>query len=692
MTPAAGMVKIANSIEPIIFRARLNPVLRFYAWGGFDLARWLKRPAQKIAEIWFCSTQADGVSFFNGMSFARAVEANPRAMLGSHFTSKPTFSKVLGKDQNQPQIVQIGFKEKIVGREQDFIDAMERERLLVVQLKDELNRILALVRDAVKRQETFDEYRLAYEDWVSEESAVGWTLGHGPKFNGAKIAEVIQGYGFDVTVFGRLTDVRRELAGYLHTIELKPGQTIIAPVGYIHSIVGSHQTHPLVNEAKNEAWYIFSPGKNDAGKDVLFYFEPQQTSNTTYSLFDFPTPIVFADGRAEMRKDLTKGLGAILIAGEEPPETDEAAIRLIAERTVRFEPAKPEDFIVNAKTRNVSTEYRAVAARVERAVGGSYRVIENAPFVLDTITLNGSVKTPAEVTVTPLDGSYSDIVVLEGEVTITIDGKRETLAAGDAIFFPASDAVPRTIETSADARLARSYPPQEIAVPEAASGEWLKKYAAEPSVQELVATMETIAEMVGEAVDMVVILAYDTGMAQRDAGTDDGSLLTSRLVESVLNKHLGDVGKNLVVTLNGSGAGLAHQIEAERSRLERQGKKVRSVVAIAGSATVQQNGDALQKLGTVLSVHSAPGFYNAIPDLYDLALRIAYERLDVIDCLRRISVPPAADDEGSDLLRPLTGGIIRVLPKIRPVNLEAEREAQQTVQHALRSLNGPREG
>jgi mannose-6-phosphate isomerase class I len=464
MKQPVDAMTIANAKKPILFRASVNPVLRSYAWGGFDLAHWLKRPGERIAEIWFCSTQDDGVSSINGVSFARVVSANPKAMLGSRFASKPTFSKVLAKDQNQPQIVQIGFNEKIVGREQEFINRMKNERHYVVQLKDTINRMLALIRDERKRHEAFEEYRQGYEAWVSEESAAGWTLGHGPSFTGTKITTVIRDSGFDVTVFGRLADVRRELAGCLNTIELKPGQTIIAPVGYIHSIVGSHQTHPLVNEVKNEAWYIFSPGKNEAGKEVLFYFEPQQTSNTTYSPFDFPTPVVYANARAEMRKDLTKGLGAILAEGEEAPENDEAAIQCIVERTVKFESTKPEDFIVNAKARNVSTAYRAKGAKAARAVGGSYRVIENMPFVLDTITLQGSAQAPAEVTVTPLDDSYSDIVILEGEVTIAIENQKETLTAGDSIFFPASDKVPRTITASTNACFARSYPPPEDAV------------------------------------------------------------------------------------------------------------------------------------------------------------------------------------------------------------------------------------
>jgi mannose-6-phosphate isomerase-like protein (cupin superfamily) len=381
-------------------------------------------------------------------------------MLGSRFASKPTFSKVLGKDQNQPQIVQIGFNQKIVGRKQEFISRMQEERRLVVHLKDELNRMLAFIEDETQRRQVFEEYRRGYEAWVSEESSAAWTLGKGPSFTGVEITTIFRDSGFDVTVFSHLTDVRRELASYLNTIELTPGQTIISPVGYIHSIVGSHQTHPLVNEAKSEAWYIFSSGKSEAGKDVLLYYEPQQTSNTTYSPFDFPTPIVYANSKAEMRKDLTKGLGAILTPGEEAPETDGDAIRLIAERTVKFEPTEMQDFIVNAKACNVSSEYQANGAKVERAVGGSYRVMDNMPFVLDTITMHGSAQTPAEVTLTTVKDSYSDIVILDGEVTIVIDSRKETLTKGDSIFFPACDTVPRTITTSTDAILARSYPPQ----------------------------------------------------------------------------------------------------------------------------------------------------------------------------------------------------------------------------------------
>jgi hypothetical protein len=460
VTPATEALMIAKARKPILFRASVDPVLKHYAWGGGDLARWLKRPQERIAEIWFCSTQSDGVSSIDGMPLISIVAANPADMLGPGFIMKPTFSKVLGKDQNQPQIVQIGFTERIVGRKQEFISRMQEERQIVVQLKDELNRILASIEDETARRDAFEEYRKGYEGWVSGEIAAGWTLGCGPDFSGTRINAVMQDSGFDTAIFGRLADTRRELTGYLNTIELQVGRTIISPVGYIHSIVGSHQTHPLVNEPKTEAWYIFSGGKNEAGKDILFYFEPQQTSNTTYSLFDFPTPLVYTNAGVEMRKDLTRGLDAILNAGEEPPRDDLAAIRCIAERTVRFEPTKPEDFIVSGRARDVRDEYLAVCARVERVVEGSYPVIDTMPFVLDIMVLNGSVETPAEVTIVPLDHSYSDLVILEGKVTILIDDRREACAAGDAVFFPASDRTPRTIVSSRHALLARSYPPR----------------------------------------------------------------------------------------------------------------------------------------------------------------------------------------------------------------------------------------
>jgi mannose-6-phosphate isomerase class I len=451
----------ASGKKPIIFRASLNPVLKHYAWGGFDLARWLKRPVERVAEIWFCSTQIDGVSLIGGVSFAGIVAANPKAMLGSRFTSKPTFSKVLAKDQSQPQIVQIGFNEKIVGRETEFISWMKEERRLVVQLKDALNRILAHIWNKTERLEAFEEYRRCYEAWVCEETAVGWTGEHFPSFTGTKLKTAIRDSGFEAMAFGPLIDVRRELCSYLNTIELEPGQNIIAPVGYIHSIVGSHQTHPLVNEAKTEAWHVFSPDLKEAGKDVVFYFEPQQTANTTYSLFDFPTPIVYVNDRAEMRKDLTRGLGAILSTGEEPPETDEEAIQCIAERTVRFIPTEPRDFIVNPGARNVSGEYQAKSAYAERAIGGSYRLIQLMPFIMDNISLNGSKQASAQVTIMPLEDSYSDIVVLEGEVVLSIDSRKEILTAGDAIFFPASDKSSRLVTASTNARLMRIYPPQD---------------------------------------------------------------------------------------------------------------------------------------------------------------------------------------------------------------------------------------
>ncbi|MEI6863520.1 MAG: hypothetical protein WCK38_03870, partial [Candidatus Omnitrophota bacterium] len=330
---AAQTVKIAEAAQPIISRPTDSPVLKKYAWAGTGISRLLGMAVQKVAEIWFNSTQKDGVSKVPGtdVALAEAVTTNPERMLGPGMTTKPVFNKILGKDESQPQIVHIGFNSKI-GNGQQFIGLMIREREAVRALLQEISGYRPT-------QEGFDrDFRVPYERWVSEEIKVGWRTLVIPEFPNNIIEKL-----------DAIRKIRAELVSYMNEVKLEPGQVIISPVGYIHSIVGSHQTHPLMNptetnkphpQAKNEAWYIISDGQGG-----MLYFEPQQTSNTTYSPFDFPTPIVWdaAKNTPNVRKDFLndkkeiENLKALLRPGESLPADEEGVIRLMAERTMKFE-------------------------------------------------------------------------------------------------------------------------------------------------------------------------------------------------------------------------------------------------------------------------------------------------------------------------------------------------------------------
>ena len=252
----------------------------------------------------------------------------------------------------------------------------------------------------------------------------------------------------------------------MNEIELKPGQTILSPVGYIHSIVGSHQMHPPSDhpEAKNEAWYIFSAGKDVQGRDLLLYFEPQQTSNTTYSPFDFPTPIEWKNGNVEMRKDIRKGLDALLKKGENAPATDADAIRIMAERALRFDASTPEDFIVSDRAvdiTNLGRYSQPVQAHVSSLIEGTYPVWPKELFTLEKISLEG---TNASITVNPIQDVYHEIFVIKGYVDVNIDGKITKLQAGSSMFVPAVFKSSYALKTNGSAEVLRVYPPADRAM------------------------------------------------------------------------------------------------------------------------------------------------------------------------------------------------------------------------------------
>lgn len=454
---AATVKQLAGSGKPIIYNTTLerDPVVfKRSAWGGEGISRLLGWAQERISEIWFHSTQRDGLTMLpephRDIALQELIEENPGAMLGSGMVKKPIFNKILGKDENQPQIVHIGFNEKIIGRKEDFIQLLIRERELITDLKTKLAGV-------IKSEDQFGLYRDAYGEWVRHQVGHRW----GDEQNTAPLLPQFMA-DFDQAIFDELRTVRQEIVTYMNEVELKPGQVILAPVGYIHSIVGSHQTHPSSTnpEAKNEAWYIFSAGRDTQGRESLLYFESQQTSNTTYSPFDFPTPIEWKDGGIQMRKNIRKGLDALLEQNESAPETDEAAIRIMADRAIKFEAARPEDFIVNDKVKDITNTLRysmAVNTRVDSLIEGAYdKVWPVGLFTLERIAMQ---ECSASIMVNPVKDSYHELFVIKGKVKVTIEGQTTELRAGSSIFVPAAFRSSYTLQTNGNAEVLRVYPP-----------------------------------------------------------------------------------------------------------------------------------------------------------------------------------------------------------------------------------------
>ena len=437
--------------DMIIFRSddpEKRNILKRYTWGGYGISRFLGlSPEEKISELWFNSTQAGGLTTLpsSDKTLKALIEGDPQNMLGRGFSSKPVFCKILGKDEGQPQIAHVGFNDKISGREEDFIKLMTRERSLVTRLKDELSKV-------IRSEADFKLYHSSYSDWVRIETEKRW---------GEELAPILPSFmsGFGEGIFRDIQLIRREIVSYMNEIELKPGQVILSPTGYIHSIVGSHQMHPprSHSEAKSEAWYIFSPSPDGKG---LLYFEPQETSNTTYSPIDFPTPIEWKDGMASLRKDIRNGLEAVLKPGEKRPATDEEAIRTMS-RALLFKPSKESDFVITDKAKDITNSKRysdPVNVSVDVMIEGLYPVWQKDLFALERIRFNNG---GSSVKVEPVDGIYHEIFVIGGEVDICNSAKVTHLKRGSSVFIPASFRDSYELISASAAEVLRVFPSKQ---------------------------------------------------------------------------------------------------------------------------------------------------------------------------------------------------------------------------------------
>lgn len=690
MLKYAKILSIIQSSQPIISvpaeGVHDTYVTKPYAWGGRGIAKALGWKSQDIAEIWFNSTQDDGLSRVPGteldITLKEVIEANPEAMLGAGMAAKPVFSKFLGKDASQPQILHMGFNENIEGNEERFKNLVKQERALVVELKDSLVA-------AELTQEEFDAYRAAYEKWVSDEMRARWASRELPELPKAMS-------GFDRAIFEKIRIIRQDMVSFLNEIELKPGQIVLGPVGYIHSIVGSHQTHPLADnpQAKNEAWYVFSAGKDATGKDMLLYFEPQQTSNTTYSPFDFPTPIVWGkEGKPVMRKDLTAKLDAILKPGEAKPATDSAAIDLILKRTVHFKATNPEEFILTNRTGFPTAGYSTpLRAYVESLISGTYSVWPNDLFTLHRIALEGKGKGKEGAVAINPSKTFYELTVTKGEVEIKIGDTWQKLTSGTSVFIPASYNKSVPIKSNGRAEVLRLIPAQagiakttRIEAARTAQEASVKdspeviNMMIEKEKSELESTLKNSMQK-ADIKDGVVIVALDDDLYKGYANQAITELPT--MIER-------NASPGAVVTVRGKGNELAANIAAATQKIEAEGLKVRNIVTQLNSNTWSGAKDELARLGTVLSVDlqgkTLDDHYIQVLRLFDLSIKIAYEFKpeDIGSTLSRITGKSVSIE---DVMNMLAQKILEILPEMRPIDTSTAVEAYKAVRAALISL------
>ncbi|MBN2453480.1 MAG: hypothetical protein JXB40_04385 [Candidatus Omnitrophica bacterium] len=173
-----------------------------------------------------------------------------------------------------------------------------------------------------------------------------------------------------------------------------------------------------------------------------------------------------------------------------------------------------------------------------------------------------------------------------------------------------------------------------------------------------------------------VLIAYDTRV--------DGKMDTSdvaRACEEVIQAKLSDE----VLVVRGTGAELLTRIEATKAL---KGGRMDATVTIAGDATLDSIGQSnFKALGRVINVSNPENRYVPVVGLFDLALRMAFDLGDdrILDILNRIAIKDPGNPSPFTL-EDIKKGIIRIMPKIRPIDLADDARAYRAAQLALKSL------
>lgn len=242
----------------------------------------------------------------------------------------PIFTKLLRAAF--PPLVHVGFR-RSVDRTQ-LLGWLAREQALLRQLLGALD-----ICDRAR----FDAFASLYADWATVQARVRWQSSDEVTF-ADRLAPFVAPEKRTQLVdrLGQLRRNRAELVDVLNEVDLRreDGNLILTSAGVVHAIFGlSHQTHPLdhgrpllqnvmkhmrrlassgctnaevrglvetatLSDAharnlaapKNEAWLPMTVGGQ------LTLVEPQQSSDTTYSLADFYTPLVWDGTRPRFRK------------------------------------------------------------------------------------------------------------------------------------------------------------------------------------------------------------------------------------------------------------------------------------------------------------------------------------------------------------------------------------------------------
>lgn len=433
------------------------------------------------AERWLNATQTGGEARVMGVDqpLSQAVARNPevlgrwsRLLFGD---TQPIFTKFLYTNF-APQ-VHMGFRREV--------DPVQFKGWLMAEQAFMRELFEGLSPETRADKATFDLFRQQFADWASLIAGSDWVSNaDAPAIEGLSRFFPAEAQGRVADLFARIKANRNLISSSFHTVDLtkEAGNMLLSPAGVPHAIFGlSEQTHPLDNafealqvlyarlnkmaaegastqamrkvvhdarldmlraknkgEPKNEAWFPMEVKAADGSKQIVLV-EPQQTSNTTFSFADFYTPFIFKEGA-----------GMIFRKGAETGGLSQAQVEGFID-ALKFEVTTPEQ--MRRTPQEVESGASAVHAKLFKVVDEA----ESWPlFTTYRVDLSGSASQEARWSGAHPDGSFQQIVVTQGQVTLSdAEGNTMVLSAGEnpAAFIPATMAGGYTVTSSQDAQV-----------------------------------------------------------------------------------------------------------------------------------------------------------------------------------------------------------------------------------------------
>ncbi|MFH1798284.1 MAG: hypothetical protein ABH844_02910 [Candidatus Omnitrophota bacterium] len=466
LASALRLVQIASLIENLV---PTKPYFTRYEWAGKgnQVQYNLSAPGQNefnVAEAWHGITikskrnpdadsvipgtaiiGKDGKIAVPDITLRELVNIAPEVFLGKGHKSKPFFIKFLST--RFADKVHEGFNENIleVGQE-TYTEWLIKERKNTEEL-------LKSLRDDLTKTE-FDEYRNFYEEWANIQADNGWKIDSLDKRVVVFVVRVKSYLKSDVNAFNLLDKIakqRAEIVSVLNEIKLTDGGVVLSPTGTPHGIFGlSLQVHPInvqkneqdeMEYPKNEAWIVKSVFDENREEHKIL-IEPQQTSDTTFSIADFFTPIRW-DGRPKMRKDVT-----------------EKQLKYFIETSMEFKVTPSDKIILEPKDITPSEGVRN--SRLESLINETSSVWPTKYFIVEKIILEGKgQENKASIAMPGIQKHAHDLLVLEGTVMVKRESGKETiLTTGMSLPLDAKEGA-YTIESEGKAEVLRVYPEEE---------------------------------------------------------------------------------------------------------------------------------------------------------------------------------------------------------------------------------------